>query len=129
TDLEHIVEMSLERTVVVPLESRILKSMMTKEIKAREAELKKKLEILSTKSQDFFGIPVCVNFKDFLTFLQKELQSPNRWMAAIQEMSNIDSVETPTEKLEVILLTAKAIYVAVSVKKATLLNLTTAQLL
>jgi hypothetical protein len=51
--------MSLERTVVVPLESRLVKSMLTKEIKARETELKKKLEILCTKSQDFFGIPVC----------------------------------------------------------------------
>jgi hypothetical protein len=53
-----------------------------------------------------------------LTVVQKELQSPNRWMAAVQELSNIDSVETPTEKLEVILLTAKAIYVAVSMKKS-----------
>eukprot|EP01027_Heterolobosea_sp_BB2_P012151 GEZU01017629.1.p1 GENE.GEZU01017629.1~~GEZU01017629.1.p1 ORF type:complete len:457 (-),score=85.18 GEZU01017629.1:53-1423(-) len=108
--LAAIIEKCLQKAIILPKRDLIRKAICAASeqvadgtaangIRQREENLRIKLQQVKGKSQDFFCIP-------------KDFQSPNNWIAAINELKNLNDVETPHEKMRALLSSAKAIYVA-----------------
>ncbi len=71
--------------------------------------LAKKMQLLKNKSQSYFDIPV-------------DMQSATNWSQAVLELSSIEVVRTPNEKLAALLASAKAIYSSHNAEKKKLLK-------
>eukprot|EP01132_Coremiostelium_polycephalum_P000973 gene973-1238_t len=94
--LSSIIEKSLEKTIILRTHKQLC-SIISQQIQNEEIHLRENILKLANKSQEFFGI-------------KSELMSNNNWKSAILELSCLSRCELPQDKLDTILLSARAIY-------------------
>eukprot|EP00297_Palpitomonas_bilix_P008306 CAMPEP_0113891506 /NCGR_PEP_ID=MMETSP0780_2-20120614/14800_1 /TAXON_ID=652834 /ORGANISM="Palpitomonas bilix" /LENGTH=462 /DNA_ID=CAMNT_0000881143 /DNA_START=29 /DNA_END=1417 /DNA_ORIENTATION=+ /assembly_acc=CAM_ASM_000599 len=94
--VRNIVDNCLEAAVIEPLHSRIKKSFKLKRKKS-DRLLLRKLDLLSEKGQEYFGI-------------NPKFVSATNWKAAVVQLKFMDQCQTPSKKLDALLASARAIY-------------------
>eukprot|EP01080_Neovahlkampfia_damariscottae_P001066 gene1066-10585_t len=97
--IEYLIERILQKSIIIPLKESLEKCILTKKITGQDSIFKKNQKIIYKQTQLGLGIP-------------SEFKSTNGWITAISKLEKIKDVDTPSEKLNVLIQTSNEIYKA-----------------